>query len=287
MTNYDISQLQIITLNTGYAEHHADWNWRDVRSPFARLYYVTEGEAWVEIENRCIHLIPGHLYMIPPFTKHHNICHGHFCHFYIHVYENPGEFSFLEDLQYPYEILAEEHDEQLFRRLALLNPSMRLPASNPASYDNHEMLLHNIAMNKQRKFWNIVESQGILFILLSRFLKLAEEKQTVKNERISQTISFIRKHITERINLDSLAGMACMSKDHFIRVFHLETGETPNAYIIRLKMERAELLLITTDMPIKNISDTLGYEEVSYFNRLFKDKIGKTPLNYRMGKQIQ
>jgi AraC-like DNA-binding protein len=52
-------------------------------------------------------------------------------------------------------------------------------------------------------------------------------------------------------------------------------------------MERAELLLITTDMPIKSISDALGYEEVSYFNRLFKDKIGKTPLNYRMGKQIQ
>ena len=30
-------------LNTGYADHDADWNWRDVRSPFARIYYVTQG----------------------------------------------------------------------------------------------------------------------------------------------------------------------------------------------------------------------------------------------------
>jgi hypothetical protein len=45
-----IDELHIFTLNVGYAYHNADWNWQNVRSPFARLYYVTEGEAQIEID---------------------------------------------------------------------------------------------------------------------------------------------------------------------------------------------------------------------------------------------
>ena len=72
-----------------------------------------------------------------------------------------------------------------------------------------------------------------------------------------------------------------MSKDHFIRVFKRETGETPNAYIAHRKQEKAELLLVTTDLPIKNIADTLGFEDHSYFNKLFKKLAGITPQQYR------
>ena len=43
MNNYSVDQLHLLTLNVGFASHHADWNWKHVRSPFARLYYVTEG----------------------------------------------------------------------------------------------------------------------------------------------------------------------------------------------------------------------------------------------------
>ena len=284
MNHYDISQLQITTLNTGYAEHHSDWNWQNVRSPFARLYYVTEGEAWVKMENRRIHLQPGHIYMIPPFTVHSNICTGRFCHYYIHIYEAPVDFSFLEQLSYPHEAAGTSHDRELFCRLMELNPSMQLPESNPQSYDNSTTLLRNIAKNKQRQFCDIVESRGILFILLARFLKGARPKQDIKDERISSVVGHIRRHITEPMDIPTLARRAFMSEDHFIRMFRKELGETPNSYVIRLKMERAELLLVTTRQPIKNIAALLGYDEVPYFNRIFKKKVGKTPKEYRMGK---
>jgi AraC-like DNA-binding protein len=50
-------------------------------------------------------------------------------------------------------------------------------------------------------------------------------------------------------------------------------------------MERAELMLITTNLSVKSISFELGYEEVSYFSNLFKKKIGRTPNDYRKGKR--
>jgi AraC-like DNA-binding protein len=86
------------------------------------------------------------------------------------------------------------------------------------------------------------------------------------------------------LEIRKLAQRAFMSEDHFIRIFRREMGETPNAYIIRLKMERAELLLVTTQLPVKCIADMVGYDEVPYFVRLFKKKVGKTPKEYRLGK---
>jgi mannose-6-phosphate isomerase-like protein (cupin superfamily) len=86
-----IDNLHIITLHAGYAEMDKDWNWKNVRSPFARLYYVTEGTAKVIIhakdsqEDETITLRAGHLYFIPPFTLHSNVCEGVFKHYYIHV----------------------------------------------------------------------------------------------------------------------------------------------------------------------------------------------------------
>ena len=72
-----------------------------------------------------------------------------------------------------------------------------------------------------------------------------------------------------------------MSKDHFIRVFKQETGETPNAFITKRKLEKAELTLVTTNMPVNRIADLLGYDDYSYFNRIFKKNSGLTPQQYR------
>ena len=72
-----------------------------------------------------------------------------------------------------------------------------------------------------------------------------------------------------------------MSKDHFIRVFKKETGETPNVYITKLKLEKAELVLATSALSIKGVAQMLGYNDYSYFNRVFKQNTGVTPQQYR------
>ena len=55
----------------------------------------------------------------------------------------------------------------------------------------------------------------------------------------------------------------------------------PASYITNKKMERAELLLITTDIPVKQIAHDLGYNDLSYFIRIFKKHTGITPQQYR------
>lgn len=280
--NYPIEKLHLLALNVGLANHHGDWNWKNVRSPFARLYYVTEGTAQIEMPSGVYTLTPHHLYFIPAYTKHSYICDSAFSHYYIHIYEDlQNETSILEEWDYPVEVNACSTDLELMKRLCFINPFMKLPQSNPDAYDNHQTLISNIQLNKRRPFYDKVESRGILYVLMSRFLKYATPKTEVKDDRIQISLTYIRKNIYSHFDIDYLAKKACMSKDHFIRLFKRETGETPNIYIINRKMEIAELMLVTTVQPVKSIADMLGYEDYSYFTRMFKKVAGVTPQQYR------
>lgn len=274
--------MYFLTLNVGYAYHNADWNWKQVSSPFTRLYYVTKGHARIVLPDRVQELTPGHLYLIPAFTTHSNESDGVFEHYYIHIYEDAqSDSGFLEDFNFPIEISATEIDLLLFQRLCEINPTMRLQQSNPMSYDNNPMLLQSIAKNKQRILCDRVESRGILYQLIARFLKDAQLKSETADDRIQKCLTYIRKNINQNIKIDMLAEIVCLSRDHFIRLFKKETGLTPIQYISIKKMEKAQLLLVSGNMSIKEIAFMLSYEDHSYFIRLFKKITGKTPQDYR------
>lgn len=277
-----VEQLHPLVLNVGLAVQNADWNWKHVSSPFMRLYYVTEGTAQVVLPDRNMLLTPDHLYFIPAFVEHSYICDSHFCHYYIHLYEERGQDEgLLDEWELPMEIAAGELDLLLMRRLCTINPHMSLPKSDPAAYDNNPTLRHNLLLNKQRAFCDKVESRGIVLQLLSHFLKRAVPRTHSKDNRIEKAIGYIRKHIYEPVEVEQLAELACLTNDHFIRLFKREMGETPLQYIIHRKIEKAQLLLVTDDMPVKSIAFTLAFDDYSYFNRLFKKVTGITPQNYR------
>lgn len=61
-----VDQMGFITLNVGFARHQAGWNWNGLRSPFARLYLVTEGIAQICIDRQPITLTPQQ-YWVKPF----------------------------------------------------------------------------------------------------------------------------------------------------------------------------------------------------------------------------
>ncbi len=249
--NIPVERLHLLALNAGCCYHNGDWNWTNVRSPFLRLYYVTEGTAEVELPSGRFRLTPHHLYMIPAYTVHNCFCNSHFVHYYIHIFEDiQNEPAILEDLEMPVEVEAQPGDLELIKRLCDINPELKIPASNPNTYDNHQTLVDNYLKNQQSAFHKKVESHGIMIILLT-------------------------------IDFDHLASMACMSKGHFFRTFREHTGETPNQFVTKRKLELAELALVTTNKPIKNIATSLGYDDYSYFIRAFRKNVGVTPQQYR------
>lgn len=280
--NLQVEQMHPLVLNVGLAVHNADWNWKNVNSPFTRLYYVTEGSAQIELPDGIYTLSPKHMYFIPAFTIHTNICKSNFVHYYLHIYEDHySDNDWLDHWKFPVEIEATDLDLALFKRLCEINPHMTLQKSDPTTYDNNPTLMQNLIKNRQRAFCDKVESRGIVFQLLSRFFKQGQSKIEMEDNRIAKTVLYIRKHLNEAIELEKLAEISCLSKDHFIRLFKKELGTTPLQYINQKKIEKPQLLLITEELAVKEIAFQLAFDDYSYFNRLFKKTTGVTPQEYR------
>jgi AraC-like DNA-binding protein len=274
--------IDFILLNVGYSELNADWNWKEIYSPFARIYYVKDGEARTKIGSHTYLLRPNHLYLTPPFTLHDDECDSYFSLFYIHFFEKTlNKESIFDVYDFPVEIAADSLDLLLTERLLRINPNRHLRYFDPKLYDNPPTFSHYIAENNKNPFHTAIETQGILSLLMSGFLEAARAKLGNNDLRINKCLQFIHQNIDKEILLSQLADIACITQDHFIRIFKKELNDTPVQYINQKKMEKAQLLLLTTEMPVREIAFGLSVDNISYFNRIFKQFTGKTPGQYR------
>ena len=85
----------------------------------------------------------------------------------------------------------------------------------------------------------------------------------------------------DHLTLDDLAQIVDVSPFHFARAFKLSTGETPHAYLRRLRCERAKTLLAGTVCSIGEIAAEVGYETPQAFARMFRAEVGASPGEYR------
>lgn len=281
-----IESLNLQMLNVGFARHEADWNWKGVNSPFTRIYCVTEGEAWLHIEEAphpSVRLRPGHLYMIPAYTRHSYECKGVFAHYYLHVYEGfKKETDVFERFVFPSEVMAREGDEMLMRGMCERHPEAKLPESDPRSYDTSRGLTDYVKRYHELPLHEKMALRGATLMLFSRFMEQARGKVWTRDERLTKVVKFIHNNIYDNMEVDGLADVACVSKPYLIRLFKRDFGMSPLQYVNHKKVEKAELLLLTEDMPVKEVAYTLGFSDHSYFIRLFKKMTGRTPQEYRM-----
>ena len=275
-------ELKLILLNVGFAEHHADWNWEKISSPFFRIYLIAEGQATVIINNIKYLLLPGKLYLIPPYTTHTDRNDCFFSIFYIHIYEDlRNNISMFDQMLFPVQINASYLDELLIKRLHEINPLSNLKKYDPSSYDNPVNLMQSIVENTHVPISTQIETNGILFQLFSKFLFLAQQRDINKDTRILKVLHYIYKNIDTKISIKELSSLCYMSDDHFIRLFIKELKTTPINYINKKKIEKSQLMLLIKNIAIKDIAYSLSFENVSYFNRIFKQNIGKTPNEYK------
>ncbi|MEI2399729.1 response regulator transcription factor [Paenibacillus phytohabitans] len=105
-------------------------------------------------------------------------------------------------------------------------------------------------------------------------------KQNVRKE-VAEAKRYVMNHIGEKVGMDEMARRLGLNPTHFSRLFKIETGLTYIEFVTKLKMERAQELLNQTNITIVDIAEQLGYDNVSYFIKLFRNFSGMTPVEYR------
>ena len=282
MIQIPIESMNLMMLNVGCATHHADWNWQKVSSPFIRIFYIVEGEAILHLPEEDVLLKPGYMYMIPAFVIHSYECHGVFKLYYIHMYEGfKNEVNLQDTYELPTEVRAGNSIRQLFEYVSSQYPDAMLPEPDPKSYDTSAQTSNYVERYMNMELWEKMELRGAMLMIMSHFIREAKPHIWTSDERMKQVLRYIHEHIADRIDVEDLADMASITKTYFIRLFKQEFGLSPVQYINLKKVERAQLLLYTTDCSVKEVAYKLGFSDHSYFIRLFHKVAGITPQEYR------
>lgn len=116
---------------------------------------------------------------------------------------------------------------------------------------------------------------------LSLVMDLFEQEQNTSNYAIYQVEQYIRLHYHEDITLNSLADLVYLNPNYLSNIFAQVTGCTLNKYIKQIRMEKAQELLLNTNMKVSDISQAVGYPNTSYFCKTFQKLYGATPERFR------
>lgn len=129
-------------------------------------------------------------------------------------------------------------------------------------------------------------AQHILSLLLYRNRALpVERREARRKEHLDLTLQFMQRNLQESLRLEDFATNAGLSVSHFSEMFRTQTGESPMAYFIHLRVRHACRLLDLTDKPIKTVAADTGYRDPYYFSRVFKRVMGSSPEKYRAIKK--
>ena len=102
-----------------------------------------------------------------------------------------------------------------------------------------------------------------------------------KHQKVNQVADYLGRHPETSESLEELARRFYISKSYLSRIFREVTSFTVNEYKNVSRIKKSQQLLLHSDCSITEVSDLLGFENLTYYERVFKKYTGTTPLKYR------
>ncbi|CAN5252364.1 hypothetical protein BH09BAC4_BH09BAC4_26860 [soil metagenome] len=146
-------------------------------------------------------------------------------------------------------------------------------------------LVYIFTENNEAKdvFANLVLQELVVRLMQTqaRTLLLSPETAFANVNRLAHIAQYINKHISRNIQIRELADEACMSEPNFYRTFKQTFGMTPVDYINQQRIGLASKLLRTTDRCLNDVSLECGFNNLTYFMKMFRREMGVSPAQYR------
>lgn len=211
----------------------------------------------------------------------------------------------LESAGKPLSLLGFSFDAKLWESLdfvALLDLPLRAELSTQA-FEALETTLHNLVREcRDARAMSTLSARGWAQIAFSETLRAIfpdgdSENNKLENNGfekrwrekipaalapdITSTLAFIAAHWNEALDLETLARVSHLSSKHFARKFKTALKIAPMEYVRRLRLERAQSLLASSDEAVGEIAVRCGFPTAAHFSRSFKEFSGSPPLEFR------
>lgn len=171
--------------------------------------------------------------------------------------------------------------------ISLLNVPLRINArlAERARTINEELRATRLC--RQRDFLRYAAKRKELAM---RLFELTLDASTMKPDtddfivqarRLQPALRYLKNHLNERVSTAELAATLSISEPRLFDLFKASLGCSPGRYAQRLRLRRAQELLIGADMRIGEVAEAVGYQDPFHFSRLFKKRVGVSPNGFR------
>ncbi len=236
-----------------YEENVFPWVQNNLQTPSWRFYWNMGPGAYLHFDEKEVPLLPEYFYIIPGYLRFSTLAKAPFSQFYIHFDLSERQLPQNELFRLP----AEEKSQELIRRF----------------------IQRNVIPENRQLTWLTAVSivSSALLCLEESILRLPPEY----DPRIEKVLTWIHKHLNKIHNNESLAEMAGMSRNGFLRLFENSLGEAPQKYCRRKRIEHACELLHFSDLSLEEIAAETGFSDRYHFTRVFWKVMHFTPAAFR------
>jgi AraC-like DNA-binding protein len=281
-----ISSIDIHLLAFGINDLTSDWNYTDVNSFFNRILYIRKGSTSVRHHGNTYELTQGDIHLIPCHTTADYICLSDgFQVQYLHFTSRTiGGIDICKIHEYEYTRTVRKIDLEIYDHLKKLNPDCSLPEADPSTdpyrlfHDTTHKHYHDLLGETH------LENTGCISILLAPFLSTAPPPSASRSEgkRLQRFASYVEDHLEQPIALRDIAEELGITPNYLSDWLFQIIRMRPVEYINLRKIEKAQELLTTSTLSVKQIAFQLGFSSTTYFARVFKNQLGVSASTFRV-----
>ena len=230
------------------------WNRDHPQIGCHRLYYLTEGQARIHLVDGTLELLPGNVYFIPAFSVLQSEIDDRMNKYFIHFQADSPIFGLYRFLSGKYSVPADEMTPHLFETVRLY-----------------------FAQNTQEAHMKV---QGAMELLLSDFFA-GPEVDRHNLLKFDAVLRYIDENYCRELCLSELADLMNISTMYFSNLFKRVFHISPKQYILQKRLNEGQRLLLESELSVKEIAYSIGFDNENYFSEFFTSKVGVSPRKFR------
>jgi YesN/AraC family two-component response regulator len=178
--------------------------------------------------------------------------------------------------------ISDDYNYIRFRAIELVVLLFRAAMSPDNAKDNTLLEANNRYLKRVQETKSIKELTSVLHVIVERVTGQIFSFQGIRHASVLRRAErYIWENYTRKISLQEIASASGLSAPYFSTVFKEEMGENLSNYLNRLRVEKAASMLIETDLSLGEISGSCGFEDQSWFSKIFKYYAGISPGKFR------
>lgn len=180
---------------------------------------------------------------------------------------------------YIWVVFKGDEAKDIFKKL---NITLKKPICH---IQNKNQILSLLRSMPEERSMDLHENLMFSSMLYELAANLLTDSNTVdskgENQYFSAAVNYIRAHYSEDLTVDNVAAYIGISRKYLFALFKKAIGVSPKEYIVDYRMKKACALLQNNVLSVGNVAYSVGYKDQLTFSRMFKEKMGCSPTQYK------